>query len=184
MLHSALHPGFSKIHGTGIVALRDIPMGTAVWWPCPRCVVFPPDRQSHTPDAVLRWVAEYGYRRADGAWITPCSGASFFNHSCDASVLSEGLSVGIAVRDIARGEEVTSDYREFRYEDSWEFSCACRSPRCVGVVRSTHESPPPQLQSEWLAKVHHAVAAARTVSQETPVLGGDIHGVVIGGSDG
>ncbi|WJK33072.1 SET domain-containing protein-lysine N-methyltransferase [Solwaraspora sp. WMMA2065] len=102
MLHTALHPGFSKIHGVGVIALRDIPAGTAVWWPCPRCRVLPAGSGDETPLPVLAWLAEFGFRRADGRHLTPCQGAFLINHSCDPSVLDDGLSVGIAVRDIPK----------------------------------------------------------------------------------
>ncbi|MDG6106944.1 SET domain-containing protein-lysine N-methyltransferase [Dactylosporangium aurantiacum] len=177
MLHSALHPGFSRLHGAGIIALRDVPVGTAVWWPCPRCTVLPIGQQAATPPDVLSWLAEYGYRRADGGLIAPCRGAHLLNHSCDAAVLDVGLSVGIAVRDIARGEEVTCDYRAFRYEDPWTFACLCGTARCTGTVSATVGEPPPELTESWSARLVPAIAAAASVPQETTVLGGDIHGV-------
>src|SRR2546429_4378714 len=111
MLHSALPPAFSRIHGMGIVALRDVPAGTALWWPCPRCTTVPRGQLANTPPDVLRWIAEYGYRRADGGLLTPCGGAFLLNHSCDAAVLDVGLAAGIAVRDIRQGDEGNCDYR-------------------------------------------------------------------------
>lgn len=184
MLHSALHPGFSRVHGMGIVALRDIPTGTAVWWPCPRCAVIPPRQLADTPPDVLRWIAEYGYRRADGGLLTPCGGAFLFNHSCDAAVLDVGLAVGIAVRNIRQGEEVTCDYRGFRYEDPWSFRCACGTACCLGTVRSTQGPPDPVMARRWASRLDAALAAASGVPQETTVLSGDIHGQLAGQGEG
>ena len=176
MLHSGLHPGTSRINGSGIIALRDIPAGTAVWWPCPRCTVLTVAEQVDAPENVLRWIGEFGYRRADGALITPCGGAFLFNHSCDAAVLDAGLSAGVAVRDIAKGEEVACDYRGFRYEDPWEFLCDCGSPDCVGPLRSTRGEPPAALAAMWSERLQRALTVAASVPQETTILSGDIHG--------
>jgi hypothetical protein len=175
MLHSSLHPALSGIHGSGIVAMRDVPAGTAVWWPCPRCTDFPVDQHPALPAPILDWIAEYGYRRADGSLLVPCSGAHLFNHSCDAAVLDLGLAVGIAVRDLRRGDEVTCDYRTFRYEDLWSFECRCGASGCVEVVESSSGALPAELMSAWDAKVDAALTTAGTVTQEIPVLGGDIH---------
>lgn len=179
MLHSALHPGFSPIHGVGVIARRDVPKGTALWWPCPRCAVVPRKDLAETPAQVLRWIDEYGYRRADGAMITPCGGAFLLNHSCDATVLDIGLSVGIAVRDIQTGEEVTCDYRGFRYEQPWQFPCRCGTPQCAGTIESTKGWPAPTLIAGWISRLETALAAATQVPQETAVLGGDVHGEAI-----
>ncbi|MHA6757960.1 SET domain-containing protein-lysine N-methyltransferase [Streptacidiphilus sp. PAMC 29251] len=176
MLHSALHPGFSSIHGIGVFALRDIPMGTALWWPCPRCQVIPVDRQQQTPQGVLRWLAEFGYRRADGGLIAPCRGASLLNHSCTASVLDSGLAVGIAVQDISTGEEVTCDYRTFRHDDAWSFPCLCGSELCVGVVASTAGTPPVELSRMWQRRILPALEASVSVAQETTIRAGDVNG--------
>ncbi len=182
-MHSALHPGYSRIDGMGVIARRDVPMGTALWWPCPRCAVVPIGELAAMPPEVRRWIDEYGYRRADGGLITPCGGAFLLNHSCAASVLDIGLSVGIAVRDIHAGEEVTCDYRGFRYEQPWRFRCRCGSGECVGTVESTGGFPAPALMGAWIARVETALAAAATVPQETTVLGGDIHGEPIAGGE-
>ncbi|MEU5554060.1 SET domain-containing protein-lysine N-methyltransferase [Micromonospora sp. NPDC047793] len=177
MLHSALHPGYSRIHGVGIIALRDIPMGTALWWPCPKCSVFSESVQPSTPEGVLRWLTEFGYRRADGGLITPCRGAHLLNHSCAATVLDAGLSVGIAVVDIRKGDEVTCDYRTFRYDDAWHFTCSCNAPECAGTIASAPGGPPAAVSAAWRHRVNTALTAAATVAQETTVRAGDINGV-------
>jgi hypothetical protein len=178
MLHSALHPGFSHIHGAGVIAVHEVPQGTAAWWPCPRCRVLPADQQPGTPQDVLSWLAEYGYRRADGGLIAPCQGAFLFNHSCEASVLDAGLSVGITVRDVSKGEEVTCDYRGFRYEDPWSFRCRCGTARCIGTVTSTAGPLPADLAREWSLRIGLALEAAPSLPQEITILSGDIHGTV------
>lgn len=176
MLHSGLHPGLSRVHGTGIIALRDIPMGTAVWWPCPKCSVLTSNQQATAPPEVLAWLFEYGYRRADDGLILPCRGAHLFNHSCEASVLDYGLSVGITVVAVSRGDELTCDYRTFRFDDPWSFRCDCGTAVCTGSVTSSRGKVPPDLTREWRRRMAAALDAAGQVPQETTVTSGDING--------
>ncbi|MBX3175455.1 MAG: SET domain-containing protein-lysine N-methyltransferase [Gemmatimonadaceae bacterium] len=58
----------------------------------------------------------------------------YLNHHCEPNAeLRERVLV--ALRDIAEGEDVTFDYNTTEWELAEPFSCACGSPRCVGVVR-------------------------------------------------
>lgn len=177
MLHSALHPAFSGMSGTGIIASRDIDLGTAVWGPCATCHIWDGARLGATVPAVVEWLNEYGYRLSDGKVILPCMGAHLLNHSCNASVLDYGLSVGIAVRDIKAGEEVTIDYRTFRHELPWEFACSCGTPTCVETVRFIPGAVPANLTDEWRERMAPALERARNIPQEIPLREG---GVVLG----
>lgn len=57
----------------------------------------------------------------------------FVNHSCQPNVGFAGNIVLVAMRDIAAGEELTTDYALF--DDSDEaMDCRCGSPDCRGVV--------------------------------------------------
>ncbi|SDG02154.1 SET domain-containing protein [Sinosporangium album] len=196
MLNSALYPGFSAIAGTGLIALRDIRQGTVVWGPCAGCRTWAADEQYGMPSAVLEWLDEFGYRLSDRSLILPCGGAHLFNHSCEAAVLDHGLAGGIAVRDIHAGEEVTCDYRTFRYDDPWEFACACGSRECARVVRpgsggsggtggtvgsagragaaGPAGEPPREVVSAWRRRMAPALRAAERVPQEIPLRRGSV----------
>jgi len=174
MLHSGVHPGYSATSGSGLIAVRDIPMGTMVWGPCQRCQSWTETEQRDLPAEVVAWLDEYGYRRADRSLILPCGGAHLMNHSCEANVLDHGLAAGIAVRDIAAGEEVTGDYRTFRYDDAWEFACECRTGACLGVIRSSPGACPPELAGMWRARMEPALARAPELDQEIPLRAGSV----------
>lgn len=174
MLHSALHPAFSGVSGTGIVASRDLDLGTVVWGPCANCHVWDATRLGATVPAVVAWLDEYGYRLFNGELILPCMGAHLLNHSCNATVLDYGLGVGIAVRDIKAGEEVTIDYRTFGRELPWEFACSCGSPTCVGTVRSIAGPVPATLAAEWRQRMALALERARNIPQEIPLREGSV----------
>ena len=54
------------------------------------------------------------------------------NHSCDPNTAYEGLNV-VALRNIARGEELTLNYASFLDENMEPFECRCGSPNCSGM---------------------------------------------------
>jgi hypothetical protein len=174
MLHSALHPAVSGLSGTGIVALRDMSLGTVVWGPCTDCQVWDAAQLNNTVPAVMAWLEEYGYRLAHGKLIVPCMGAHLFNHSCDAAVLDYGLRVGLTVRDVKAGEEITIDYRTFLHELPWEFACSCRTPTCVGTVRSIADRVPEALAVEWRRRMAPALEQAGRLPQEIPLREGSV----------
>jgi len=60
-------------------------------------------------------------------WMQPPE--RFMNHSCDPNTHVVGRS-DVALRDIAPGEEVTSDYMDLEVPGS---ACNCGSAKCRGV---------------------------------------------------
>jgi SET domain-containing protein len=64
------------------------------------------------------------------------------NHSCDPNTgFVTGQTVLFALRDIARGEEITFDYATSIGEAGWSLECACASPLCRKIVVSWGEMP-------------------------------------------
>jgi hypothetical protein len=57
----------------------------------------------------------------------------FLNHSCDPNVGFAGNVVLVAMRDIAAGEELTTDYALFD-TPAGEMACACGAPSCRGRI--------------------------------------------------
>lgn len=55
------------------------------------------------------------------------------NHSCNANTGYTGLNV-IALRNIAKGEELTLDYAQFLDENAQPFQCSCGSSNCRGLI--------------------------------------------------
>ncbi len=71
----------------------------------------------------------------------------FLNHSCEPNVGFAGNVVLVAMRDVAAGEELTTDYALFDdYEGSME--CRCGTPSCRGTIggRDWHR---PDLQRRY-----------------------------------
>jgi SET domain-containing protein len=57
----------------------------------------------------------------------------FINHSCEPNVGFAGNVVLVAMRDIAAGEELTTDYALFDDNDD-EMRCGCGTPSCRRVI--------------------------------------------------
>jgi len=60
--------------------------------------------------------------------------ADFINHSCDPNAGLRDSVTLVAMRDIARGEEVCFDYAMADSTPYDEFDCLCGSERCRGRV--------------------------------------------------
>lgn len=57
----------------------------------------------------------------------------FINHSCEPNTGFAGNVVLVAMRDVAAGEELTTDYALF--DDSAEtMRCSCGTPSCRGLI--------------------------------------------------
>ena len=57
----------------------------------------------------------------------------FINHSCEPNVGFAGNIVLVAMRDVAAGEELTTDYALFDDHDE-VMECRCGTPSCRGTI--------------------------------------------------
>lgn len=106
--------GPSRIHGLGLFARRDIPAGTVLWrFHAPFDVAFDESDLEPLPEPTRAAVLKYSYLdAARGRYVLCGDDARFMNHS-DTPNTREDPEATVAIRDIAAGEEITCDYREF-----------------------------------------------------------------------
>jgi uncharacterized protein len=71
----------------------------------------------------------------------------FINHSCEPNVGFAGNIVLVAMRDIAAGEELTTDYALFDDADD-PMTCSCGTPSCRGTI-SGRDWRRPELQRRY-----------------------------------
>jgi uncharacterized protein len=71
----------------------------------------------------------------------------FINHSCEPNVGFGGNVVLVAMRDIAEGEELTTDYALFDDTDD-PMTCNCGTPSCRGTI-SGRDWRRPELQRKY-----------------------------------
>src|SRR5690348_5368169 len=66
-------------------------------------------------------------------YILPDPPFYLINHSCDPNCgINAGMEL-VALRNIARDEEIHWDYSTTMLERSWVMECRCGSPSCRGV---------------------------------------------------
>jgi uncharacterized protein len=88
---------------------------------------------------LLRRLGPAEIQIAEDLYIAPVSeeereGSMIFsNHSCEPNIGVRGQVVFVAMRDIAKGEELTHDWA-MTDDDSEAMTCRCRSASCRGTV--------------------------------------------------
>lgn len=72
-----------------------------------------------------------------------------FNHSCEPNAGFKGISELIAIRDIAKGEEITYDYSTTVGPNVpaslWEMPCTCEADNCRKIIGNVLTIPKEQL---------------------------------------
>ena len=109
--------GPSAIQGVGLFAAEPIHSGTVIarWdpsflWSCTE------EQLQFFPGITRTFIEKYGWR-AFGRWQLSVDNSRFLNHSADPNTSVTASAdcpfVMTAIRDIALGEEITEDYRQF-----------------------------------------------------------------------
>lgn len=117
----------SPIHGTGVFANELIRSGeVALKWA--------DTREISSPECGLLPTSERAYieRQKDRILLMGIP-ERFVNHSCEPNT-QPGHLCDLAVRDIAKGEEITTDLSGF-FISMGSFPCNCGSAQCRGVIR-------------------------------------------------
>lgn len=113
MLIVKTYVGPSPIHGTGLFAAEPVKAGTRVWVLNDVIDVEITQEDLESLPATAREIALIrSFVNDDGRLILSRDNAVFFNHSDDPNTLT-CLEGNVAIRDIAVGEELTEDYRNF-----------------------------------------------------------------------
>ena len=110
----------SKINGKGLFVTDLIKKGETVvaWNP----KVLTKEEASKLPAEEQK---RYLYSDGDNMlWMQPPE--RYMNHSCDPNTQVVGRS-DVALRDIQKGEEITSDYLD---SDTEDFACNCGAKNC------------------------------------------------------
>jgi SET domain-containing protein len=112
MVETELGP--SSIHGLGVFLVHPVRKGDLIWRFDSRIdrVYSEADLQS-LPEHMQRYLKTYStWHEQTGLYVLCGDNGRFFNHSNDPSTVSNAISFGEdhAVRDLAAGEELTSDY--------------------------------------------------------------------------
>jgi len=133
----------SGIEGRGLVAVAPIASGELVAIKGGHIVT----------TAALRALRNSEIQIADGFHLAALEEAEyepvmlFLNHSCEPNVGFAGNTVVVAMRDIAPGEELTTDYALFDDHDE-VMQCRCGTRSCRGTI-SGRDWQRPDLQRRY-----------------------------------
>ena len=118
----------SKIEGKGVFAARDFKKGEIVLkWDNSKKLT--KDELKKVPEVKKKYVS---YNKGKVIYMQPPE--RYVNHSCNANTKIQN-SCDVAIRDIKKGEEITSDYSEDLPPDS-KMKCNCGSKNCRGIIVS------------------------------------------------
>lgn len=112
MVETELKP--SPIHGLGVFLLAPVKAGELIWRFDSRLDrVYAPAEVEGLPAHVQRFLRIYStWHEATGLYVLCGDNGRYFNHADQPSTISNAISFGEdhAARDLAAGEELTSDY--------------------------------------------------------------------------
>ena len=118
MLFVATRLQASSIHGVGVFAAEPIKKGQIIWRAMRELkldTVVARSALPSLPPEAQRIVQHYGYRSPamPDHYIIEFDNDRFMNHSNTPNTDFTSSEIGLATQDIAQGEEITCDYREF-----------------------------------------------------------------------
>ena len=146
--------------GYGVVATEFIPRGTITWVLDPFDRVLAPQEVERVQTNLAPALERFSYVTGRGDRILIWDFGRFLNHSCDANILSPGVEIEIAVRDVRPGEQLVIDYGELNVE--LPMDCQCGSPLCRRVVRRDDFV---HMTTGWDRQLRDAFAAGAEVRQ-------------------
>lgn len=134
----------NKRRGKGVFAAQNFAKGETVL-PYQKSRVF---RASELP---RHWTGKFRYcdRIGKDTFMIMQAPERFINHSCEPNVYIKNFKI-IAMRQIAKGEEITFDY-SINSDFPVAFACRCGSQRCRGVFGTSFFTLPKGLQKKYVA---------------------------------
>jgi uncharacterized protein len=137
--------GQSAIEGLGLFAEEDIPKGTVTWRFVPGFdQTFAPAEIESLPDAARAEMLRYTYLHTrTGKYVACLDNARFMNHSDVPNTMGayhgpDDEGYDIATRDIAKGEELTCDYRLFDADTPYKLGLV--EPRTHHIGAEPHHA--------------------------------------------
>jgi len=162
--------------GCGVFATADIPAGTIMYAKDAMEIIVREEDLLYRDKKYREHIEKYSYTEADGSKVLSWDLAKYVNHACDSNTLSTGYGFEIAVRDIAKGEQVTDDYGMLNIEQV--MSCECGSRHCrkmIGINDYFH------FREDWDRKVRAALSCLHSVQQPLLMyLGGETRALLDG----
>jgi hypothetical protein len=109
--------------GRGVFATEAIPMGTLTYVIDALEILIAPNDARLSDDRYSALIEKFSFIDGDGTRIFSWDHAKYVNHCCQCNTLSTGYGFEIAIRDIAKGEEITDEYGMFNLGYDIKLDC-------------------------------------------------------------
>lgn len=113
----------------GVFATRHIPKGTIVVVRDRFDLCLSQEEFGRMPEAVKSTMETYLYHDRCGNLVLSWDHARYMNHNCCCSTMMTDYNIEIAVRDIAAGEELTTEYGLLNIQEPYDIHCGCECCR-------------------------------------------------------
>ena len=134
MIHPAttIRPVSPEI-GNGVFATHFIPRGTII--AVKDCCDLTLTREAFfaLPDVLRQALETFMYHDQHGRLVLGWDHDKYMNHSCDSNTMMTDYGLEIVVRDIAPGDEVTTEYGLLNVQEPYDLYCNCVN--CRGALR-------------------------------------------------
>jgi len=113
----------NKQKGRGVFATKSIPKGTLTYVKDElEVIILPGDKRLADPK-YKNIIETYSFIDRDGSRILSWDHAKYVNHCCQCNSMSTGYGFEIAIRDIAKDEEITDEYSMFNFPSDMRLQC-------------------------------------------------------------
>ncbi len=146
--------------GLGVFATTDIARGTIIYVRDPLELKLTPGEFNALDVAQKGAIEKYSYVDAQGHLIVSWDHAKYMNHRCECNTIGTAYGFEIAIRDIAAGEELTTEYGILNVQLEYPIGCGCRE--CRGTLRAGDLDRYHPLWDGW---IRDALGAAEQVQQ-------------------
>ncbi|MCC5905030.1 MAG: SET domain-containing protein [Balneolaceae bacterium] len=118
--------------GRGVFSTKRIPKGTLTYVKDDLEIEIEPDDQRLSDPKYRDLIDTYSFIDRSGKRILSWDHAKYVNHCCQCNTMSTGYGFEIAIRDIAKDEEITDEYSMFNFPANMRLECE-KSP-CRKVI--------------------------------------------------
>ncbi|WP_419788312.1 SET domain-containing protein [Pseudodesulfovibrio sp.] len=146
--------------GLGVFATEPIPCGTIVVVRDGYDICLSQEEYCCLSDSVRASMETYMYHDRCGNLVLSWDHARYMNHNCHSNTMMTAYNLEIAVRDIAAGEEMTTEYGLLNIQQPYEIFCGCEN--CRGRLRLDDIEV---YGDEWDRLIHHGLASIPKVAQ-------------------
>ncbi|MFM6352584.1 MAG: SET domain-containing protein [Dolichospermum sp.] len=170
MLHQSTELRFvnSEI-GYGLFATEIIPKGTIISFNDPLDVEVKPEMFASLNVEFKAIIEHFAYVNLEGYSVISWDNDKYMNHSCDFNTIGTEYMLSIAVRDIAEGEEITTDYGllDVDYDDLLDggykrgMLCKCGSHNCRKEIKAANKA----CLHLWISPMNEALNCVLNVKQ-------------------